>query len=346
VLGSLSSLGQGDRQPATRTPVGDGGFQQVRNNRDRYPPKTSYLAASAMMLAPDYYFLCPDFGVGNPSPTVGGSPPKRLPPIAAAGGSQGAPPPAAGHQQPAGQYLLQKQLPFLPQAVRTAAGATTAPIRCRSSKTPSPVPIPFSQANTFSVGRIYPRALVPPAWFGTPQTSTAISNLTAGLVGTVFGNYSWDLFYTHGGKPPRRWTISTTRTTSDSFGGGPMPLSIRPARLFCYATTPCRRSGGQCPYMARLPRGVAATPYNNCVPLNPFGPTSISQSAYAYMVGNDLLPHDQYPGRCRRQQFSGTAFEGWAGPIKVRTLGGKARWNGYTVASQCLVQLHGWIARA
>jgi hypothetical protein len=173
----------------------------------------------------------------------------------------------------------------------------------------------------------YIQATGPNGLVGTRNVNRNLS-ITAGLDGTVFGNYSWDLFYTHG---ENRQAVDNLNNSNyqRQFAAADAVINAS-GQVVCYATTPAAGAAANAIYGPPA-AGAAATPYNNCVPLNPFGPTSISQSAYAYWVGTTFYHMtntlDDVGG-----SISGTAFEGWAGPIKF-ALSGEGRWNGYTVFS-------------
>ncbi len=79
-------------------------------------------------------------------------------------------------------------------------------------------------------------------------------------------------------------------------------------------------------------QAATAARYANCVPINPFGPTAISQSAFNYVFETTAFRQtntlDDFGGG-----ISGEIFEGWgAGPITA-ALSGEMRFNAYDVQS-------------
>jgi iron complex outermembrane receptor protein len=250
-------------------------------------------------------------------------PTKETPTNSSAGVAKGAAPAAGTSNLQASTFY--KNNAFLPAAVQTALGNnSTNPVEVQVSALASPNSI--QPSNTFQLGE-YIQGTGPTGLVGTRNVNRNL-NITAGLDGAVFGNYSWDLFYTHG---ENRQAVDNLNNSNyqRQFAAADAVLNSS-GQAVCYATTPAAGAAANAIY-GPPPAGAAATPYNNCVPLNPFGPTSISQSAYAYMVGTTFYHMtntlDDVGG-----SISGTAFDGWAGPIKF-ALSGEARWNGYTVFS-------------
>ncbi|HET7086236.1 MAG TPA: TonB-dependent receptor [Rhizomicrobium sp.] len=299
---------------------GDGGFNRfgtiqtaIRQNElfDRF----SY------NVAPDTVFYVQ--GSGSESFASGWwFPTKETPTNSSSGIAKGAAPAAGTSNLQASTFY--KNNAFLPAAVQTALGNNgTNPVSVQQSATASPNSI--QPGNTFQLGE-YIQGTGPTGLVGTRNVNRNL-NITTGLDGT-FGNFSWDLFYTHG---ENRQAVDNLNNSNyqRQFAASDAVLNAS-GQVVCYATTPAAGAAANAIYGPPAP-GAAATPYNNCVPLNPFGPTSISQSAYAYMTGTTFYHMtntlDDVGG-----SISGTAFDGWAGPIKF-ALSGEARWNGYTVNS-------------
>jgi iron complex outermembrane recepter protein len=202
---------------------------------------------------------------------------------------------------------------FLPAAVQTALGNNgTNPLEVQLSPTASPNSI--QPSNTFQLGE-YIQGTGPTGLTGTRNVDRNL-NITTGLDGMVFGRYSWDLFYTHG---ENRQAVDNLNNSNyqRQFAASDAVLNAS-GQVVCYATTPAA--------------GAAANAaYASCVPIDPFGPTAISQSAYKYITGTTFYHMtntlDDLGG-----SISGTVFDGWAGPINA-ALSAEMRWNGYAVVS-------------
>jgi outer membrane receptor protein involved in Fe transport len=145
---------------------------------------------------------------------------------------------------------------------------------------------------------------------GTRNLNRYLSVAT-GLDGSIAG-YDWGVYYSHG---ESRQTISNVRNpNNDRFFASLDAVPGPNGSAVCYVSTT-----------------AFANLYPGCVPLNPFGPTATSQSAYDYISGTTryIMTNimDDVGG-----SISGTAFEDWAGPVRV-ALSAEARWNSYGVNS-------------
>ena len=238
-------------------------------------------------------------------------PTKETPTNSSGGVAKGAAP--AGGTSNLQASTFYKNNAFLPAAVQTALGNNgTNPVSVQVSPTASPNSI--QPSNTFQLGSYF-QGTGPAGLVGTRNVNRNLS-ITAGLDGTVFGDYSWDLFYTHG---ENRQAVDNLNNSNyqKQFAASDAVLNAQ-GQVVCYATTPAA--------------GAAANAaYAGCVPINPFGPTSVTQSAYAYITGTTFFHLtnilDDVGG-----SISGTAFDGWAGPVKF-ALSAEMRWNDYTVTS-------------
>ena len=87
-------------------------------------------------------------------------------------------------------------------------------------------------------------------------------------------------------------------------------------------------------------RDTLTNPKDGCVPLNPFGPGSVSQSAVDYFSGTSLKTY-----MTRRTMASltlnGTPFSTWAGPVSVAT-GVEFRHDGGKVTADPISAASGW----
>ncbi len=150
---------------------------------------------------------------------------------------------------------------------------------------------------------------------GSPGTINVNRYLTVatGLDGTVLGNFSWDLYYSHS---ESRQDVTNYRNPNNQRWYAAEDAVKDPAtgNIVCYVSTTS--------YANRYP---------GCVPMNPFGTTSISQQSYDYISSNTRYimtnKMDDVSG-----SISGSVFDLPAGPITA-ALSGEMRWNDYVVDS-------------
>jgi iron complex outermembrane receptor protein len=149
------------------------------------------------------------------------------------------------------------------------------------------------------------------------STNSVTSNLTfsTGLRGQLFGKYGWDFHYTHG---ISRDSITGVNNGNNQYHDAQADVVQQNGQVMCYNDT-----------VAAI--ALYGNIYPGCVPLNAFGPTSITNSAYQYWSRNTnaILTNtlDDLAG-----SISGDVFDLLAGPVKV-ALSGEARWLNYSVNS-------------
>ncbi|MDR3527416.1 MAG: TonB-dependent receptor [Rhizomicrobium sp.] len=163
-----------------------------------------------------------------------------------------------------------------------------------------------NSTNTFAVGEYFD--LGPEKLVGS-RTANRNLSLTTGLDGTLFGDFTWDLFYTHG---ENRQAVDVVNNTNYQKQYAALDAVMGSSgSVQCYAAT------------------TAA--YSNCVPMDPFGPGLMSTAAYNYITATTWYHQtnilDNVGG-----SVAGTAFDDWAGPVKVAVTA-EARFNDYTVDS-------------
>lgn len=164
--------------------------------------------------------------------------------------------------------------------------------------------------NTFTVGEYFD--LGPTKLVGT-RTANRNLSLTAGLDGTLFGDFTWDLFYTHGEN--RQAVDNLNNTNYQKQYAALDAVSGSGGTVQCYAAT----------------QAATASTYAGCVPMNPFGPGLMSASAYNYITATTWY-HQTNILNDVGGSIAGTAFENWAGPVKV-AVSAEARFNDYIVDS-------------
>jgi hypothetical protein len=128
------------------------------------------------------------------------------------------------------------------------------------------------------------------------------------------GRFNWNLFNTQGEK---RLAVDLINNQNlQKMYAAQDAVQLPNGTIACYAAT----------------QAATAARYADCVPLNPFGPTAISQSAFNYVFQTTAFHQtnimDDFGGA-----ISGEVFEGWgAGPITA-ALSGEMRFNSYDVTS-------------
>ncbi|HEU0096081.1 MAG TPA: TonB-dependent receptor, partial [Rhizomicrobium sp.] len=138
-------------------------------------------------------------------------------------------------------------------------------------------------------------------------------SVTAGIDGQIFNRFTWDAYYTHG--ESRQEEYNPRNTNQQKAYAQSDAVQNASGQVQCYAAT----------------QAATAAQYADCVPINPFGPTTISPSAYDYAVQrtqyvqNNIM--DDIGG-----SISGELFDLPAGPVKA-ALSGEARWLSYSVNS-------------
>jgi iron complex outermembrane receptor protein len=147
-------------------------------------------------------------------------------------------------------------------------------------------------------------------------TNSVTRNLTlsTGLNGG-FGNYTWDIHYTHG---ESRDSITGVNNGNNQFQRAQSDVVVENGQVKCWNNTAAA--------IAQF-----GDLYPGCVPLNPFGPTSISDPAFHYWSRNTnaVLTNslDDVAG-----SITGDVFKLPAGPVRV-ALSGEMRWLGYDIKS-------------
>lgn len=192
-----------------------------------------------------------------------------------------------------------------------------------------------NQPNTFFVSNPY---LTPTerAQFGTASTFTLAESiesspnlaagvqvkgldrnlgLTTGVEGTLMGKYDWNIFYTH----------AESRVAVDN-------IHNANNQNYYAAEDAVTNSAGQ--VVCNVSLTASASLYPGCVPIDPFGPGSITQSAYNYIFKTTQFVQT-YVFDNGGGSISGNLFDLPAGPIKA-ALSAEARWVAYDVTSDAL----------
>jgi outer membrane receptor protein involved in Fe transport len=137
-------------------------------------------------------------------------------------------------------------------------------------------------------------------------------SVTAGLDGTIFGKYRWGLYYTHGESRENEYDPNNTNLQKEYAADDAVLNSS--GQAVCYvSTTP------------------NAGLYPGCVPINPFGLGTFSQSAYSYVsqYTHFILTNVMDDVGAN---IAGDIFDLPAGPVTA-SLSGEAHWLKYSVNS-------------
>ena len=200
--------------------------------------------------------------------------------------------------------IFYKNNPFLSPAIQAQLGNNgTNPLQ--TGATPP--------NNTFQLGEFI-TGLGQTGTNGTGSVNRVLAVQT-GLDGTIMnGRFGWNVFYTH--SENRLQVDLVNNQNLQHMYAAQDAVQLPNGNVACYAAT----------------QAATAAKYANCVPLNPFGPTAISQSAFNYVFETTAFHEtdtlDNFGGAT-----SGNVFDGWgAGPITA-ALSGEMRFNAYDVGS-------------
>ena len=167
-------------------------------------------------------------------------------------------------------------------------------------------------SNTFQLGEFL---------VGNGQTETngtgsvnRVLSVHTGFDGTILdGRFSWNAFFTHG---ENRLAVDLVNNQNLQHAYAAEDTVQTPnGNVACYAAT----------------QAATAAEYANCVPLNPFGPTAVTQSAFNY----DFQTTDFHETNILDDMGGGIAgkvLDGWAGPVTA-AFSGEARFNTYAIGT-------------
>ncbi|HEY2009768.1 MAG TPA: TonB-dependent receptor [Rhizomicrobium sp.] len=201
--------------------------------------------------------------------------------------------------------IFYKNNPFLTAAEQTQLGNNPAVQTTQLSST-------AQAGNTFQLGEFL---------VGNGQTEinatgsvNRVLSIQTGFDGTIMnGRFNWNLFFTHG---ENRLAVDLVNNQNLQHMYASEDAVLTPSgTVACYAAT----------------QVATAAAYANCVPINPFGANSVTQSAFKY----DFQTTDFHETNTLNNvggAISGKVLDGWAGPITA-ALSGEARFNAYDVSS-------------
>ena len=211
-------------------------------------------------------------------------------------------------QPGAGQAdLFYKNNPFLTPAVQAQLGNDgTNPVQTVVGGAA------VQPSNTFQLGEF----ITGLGQTGTNATGSVnrVLSLQAGLDGAVMnGRFNWGVFYTHA---ENRLAVDLVNNQNLQHMYAAEDAVLTPSgTVACYAAT----------------QQATAAAYAGCVPINPFGPTAVTSSAFQYMFQTTAFHQintlDDFGG-----SIAGKVADGWAGPITA-ALSAEMRFNAYDVTS-------------
>jgi iron complex outermembrane recepter protein len=212
-------------------------------------------------------------------------------------------------QPGAGQAdLFYKNNAFLTQAVQAQLGNDgTNPLQTVVSGAA------VQPSNTFQLGEFL-TGLGQTGTNATGSVNRALS-VQAGLDGTVMdGRFNWGLFYTHA---ENRLAVDLINNQNlQHMYAAEDAVQLPGGNVACYAATE---------------GGAIGAAYANCVPINPFGPTAVSWSAFKYMFQTTAF-HQTNSLDDMGGSIAGTVLDDWAGPVTA-ALSAEMRFNAYDVTS-------------
>lgn len=201
---------------------------------------------------------------------------------------------ATGLAMPTNAALFFKNNPFLSPAVQAALGNNGL----------------SDMTNVFTLGEyidLGPNDMV------SEKSRNGVYTFSAGLNGQLWNRYHWDLFYSHGESDTKLITLNNSNYQKQ-FAAADAVMGTD-GQIHCYAAL----------------QAATAAAYAGCVPINPFGPTALSQAGFAGFTGttwwNQSNQLDDFEG-----SIAGDVFNDWAGPVSL-ALSGEARFNKLVITS-------------
>ena len=200
--------------------------------------------------------------------------------------------------------IFYKNNPFLTAAEQTQLG--------NIGTNPTQQSATVQAANTFQLGEFL---------IGNGQTEinatgsvNRVLSMRTGFGGTILdGRFNWDLFYSHG---ENRLEVDLINNQNLQHMYASEDAVLQPnGTAACYAAT----------------QAATASAYAGCVPINPFGSTAVTPSAFNYDFQTTDF-HETNTLDNMGASIAGKVADDWAGPITA-ALSGEARFNAYNVNS-------------
>jgi len=211
-------------------------------------------------------------------------------------------------QPGAGQAdLFYKNNPFLPAAVQTQLGNDgTNPLQ-NAAASPAVQP-----SNTFQLGEFLTG--MGQSEINATGSINRVLSMQTGLDGTIAnGRFGWNLFYTHA---ENRLAVDLINNQNLQHMYAAEDAVLLPnGTVACYAAT----------------QAATAAQYANCVPIDPFGPTAVTQSAFKYVFQTTDF-HETNVLNDMGGSIAGKLLDEWAGPV-TGALSGEVRFSAYDIGT-------------
>ena len=211
-------------------------------------------------------------------------------------------------QPGAGQAdIFYKNNPFLSAAVQAQLGNDgTNPLQTVVNGAA------VQPANTFQLGEFL--VGMGQAEINATGSVNRVLSVQTGFDGTIMnGRFNWNLFYTHG---ENRLAVDLINNQNLQHMYAAEDAVLLPnGNVACYAAT----------------QAATAVQFANCVPINPFGPTALTQNAFKYVFQTTDF-HQTNTLNNMGGSIAGTVLDDWAGPITA-ALSAEARFNAYDIGT-------------
>ena len=151
----------------------------------------------------------------------------------------------------------------------------------------------------------------------TRRTNSTQRNLTvtAGLNGSVFKDFSWDVHYTHG---EARDSVKGINNGNNQYHDAQQDAVVLNGQIVCYNDTPAAIA-------------LYGNIYPGCVPIDAFGPTGITKEAFNYWSRTTKFAMTNTMDDVAAD-IAGDIFDLPAGPVRA-AVSGEMRWLDYIVNS-------------
>ena len=195
---------------------------------------------------------------------------------------------------PGNAAVFFKNNPFLSSAVQSALGNNGL----------------SDMSNVFTLGEYVDLG---PGGMVSEHSRNGVYTFSAGLNGELWNKYHWNLFYSHGDSNTKLVTLNNSNY-QNQFAAADAVMGSD-GQIHCYAAL----------------QAATAAQYAGCVPINPFGPTAMTQAAFNGFTGTTWWNQENQLDDLEAS-IAGDVFDDWAGPVSV-ALSGEARANKLVITS-------------
>ena len=209
--------------------------------------------------------------------------------------------------------LFYKNNPYLTAAAQTALGNDgTTPAQVITNKPDGTFTAP-QPSNTFQLGKFITNLGKRNVNRDTNVDTTLA--VQTGFDGSLLGDrFTWNVFFTHA-ENRLKVTLLNNQDYQKLYAAEDAVIDPATNTIKCYAAI----------------QAATKAKYADCVPMNAFGPDSVTQAAFDYTSVTTYFVQTNVLNNAGGG-ISGTVWDGWAGPIKA-ALSAEARWNDYNVVT-------------